>query len=64
MDNPELELDTWGTGASHALAWSDMIGEVCPRCDGNRWLPPTNFPVPCPVCKGTGKVLEREVPDA
>jgi DnaJ-class molecular chaperone len=55
----ELEFDTYGTGAYHALAWANLIGVVCPRCDGRKVVGPASFPCTCPQCHGTGKVLQR-----
>lgn len=61
----ELEFDSYGTGATHAVRWGEMTGVVCPKCQGAKTVGPATFPCTCPQCQGTGKVLERpEVPNA
>lgn len=54
-----LEFDTYGTGPTHALRWSEVVGVVCPKCNGVKTVGPPTFPCTCPLCIGTGKVLQR-----
>jgi DnaJ-class molecular chaperone len=56
--NTELEFNTWGTGADHALDWSQRVGQTCDKCGGAKVLRAGVLPVTCPKCEGRGVLIQ------